>query len=477
MTATPPGAAAADEARRFARERRPATLACLTRLLAFPTVSADPRRAADLSSCAAWLARLLDRIGLADVAVLPGRAAPVVTAAWHGRPGQPTLLVYGHYDVQPPGPASAWTTAPFRATRAGDYLYARGASDDKGQLMAHLAAIEAWLATAARLPVGLRLVLDGEEEIGSPTLTGAIARGRFRLPADAAVISDTWMRAPGHPVLITSLRGAIRARLSVSGPARDLHAGTFGGAVASPAQALARLLTGLQDETGRISVRGFYDGAGVLTRSERAHLARAGPPDAVFLASAGVRCGHGEPGFTAFERTTRRPAIVVTGLRASGGDRTVVPAWAAADLSVRIVSGQDPRAVVSALRRHVAARTPPGVRAELLVTGRTPPYRLGSGAPVVRAVRAACRNVYGREPVLLPSGGSIPFAAVLAASRGTDVALFGFGLRGDRAHAPGERLFLPNLFQGTDACIELYQQAAAALRQGPASRSPVMAVR
>jgi acetylornithine deacetylase/succinyl-diaminopimelate desuccinylase-like protein len=444
---------------RHARDRRGATLDRLARLIGYPTVSADPRRAGDLRACAAFLAGTLRGIGLADVRVCPGRVAPVVTAGWHGRPGRPTVLVYGHYDVQPAGPAGTWATDPFRATRIGARLHGRGASDDKGQLMAHLAAIEAWLATPAGPPVNLRLVLDGEEEIGSPSLAGAAAQGWPPLAADVAVVSDTQMLDPDSPVLITGLRGVIGARLEVCGPARDLHAGAFGGAVASPVDALARLVAGLHSKTGRVAVAGFYDQVRAMSGAERDRLARTGPGDARMLAPARV-AGYGEPGFSAFERVTRRPALIVTDLSTSGAGRTVVPRWAAADLNVRLAAGQDPAAVVAALRRHLRARLPPGVRARLLIGGHSPPYTLDPRAPVVRAVRAACRRAFGREPALLPSGGSIPFVGALAAAQHIDVALLGFGLPGDRIHAPNERLYLPNLFRGTHACVELYGELA-----------------
>lgn len=413
-----------------------------------------------MSACADWLARTLTRIGLRDVEVRPGQAAPVVTAAWKGRPGCPTVLVYGHYDVQPAGPRRAWATDPFRAVQVGDYLYARGASDDKGQLMAHVAAIEAWLATSARMPLNLRLVLDGEEEIGSPTLVTAVAHQWPPLAADVALVSDTWMFSPDVPVLITGLRGVLRARLELYGPARDLHAGTFGGAVANPVEVLTRLLADLHDKTGRVAVRNFYDRVRTVSEAERSHLARAGPSDAMMLAPAGAVAGHGEPGFSAFERVTRRPAIVVTDLRTSGQGRTVVPASAAADINVRLVAEQDPGMIADALRRHFQARMPPGMRGRLHVGDRCPSYSLDRHAPVIGAVREACRTVFGRDPVPLPSGGSIPFVSTLAAARRIDVALFGFGLPDDRIHAPNERLYLPNLFRGTEACIELYRRLA-----------------
>lgn len=442
---------------RSACSRRGSTLRRLMTLLRFPTVSADPRHSGDMSACAAWLARGLSRIGLTDVRLWRGQVAPIVTAAWHGSRAGPTVLVYGHYDVQPVEPLTDWATDPFRPVRDGPHLYARGASDDKGQLMAHLAAIEAWLATSARLPVNLRLIIDGEEEIGSPTLVAAAATGWRPLAADVALVSDTWMLAPDVPVLITGLRGVLGGSLEVSGPLRDLHAGAFGGAVSNPAEVLAALGASLHDKAGRVSVPGFYDQVHPMTEKERWHLARAGPSDSWMLAPAGAAAGHGEPGFSAFERVTRRPAVVLTDLRTSGEGRTVVPAWAAADLNVRLVPGQDPRKISQLLRRHLRARIPPGMRGRLVVRGGCPPYTLDQHAPVVRAVRSACRSVFGREPTMLPSGGSIPFVSTLAAARGIDVALLGFGLPDDAIHAPNERVFLPNLFRGTDACVELYQ--------------------
>lgn len=454
----------------YARSGREPALRRLMTLLRFPTVSADPGHSPDMGACAAWLARALSRIGLTEVRLWRGRVAPVVTAAWHGPRGAPTLLVYGHYDVQPVQPLRAWDTHPFRPVRAGPYLYARGASDDKGQLMAHLAAIEAWLATSARLPLSIRVVLDGEEEIGSPTLVTAASRGWAPLDADAALVSDTWMLAPDVPVLVTGLRGVMRAHLEMSGPVTDLHAGAFGGAVASPAATLAQVVASLHDKQGRVAVPGFYDQVRAMTGRERDHLARAGPSDARMLAPAAV-AGHGEPGFSAFERVTRRPAIVVTDLGTSSRGRTVVPAWAAADLNVRLAVGQQPAEIARLLRRHAGARMPPGIRGRLLIESCCPPYRLNQRSPVARAVRAVCRSVFGRDPVLLPSGGSIPFVSALAAAHRIDVALFGFGLPTDRIHAPNERLYLPNLFRGTEACVELYQQLARELiTSGPLLR-------
>lgn len=322
--------------------------------------------------------------------------------------------------------------------------------------MAHLAAIEAWLGTSGKLPVNLRLALDGEEEIGSPTLLGAVARRWPPLAADVALVSDTWMLAPDVPVLVSGLRGVLGASLEVSGPARDLHAGTFGGTVANPAEVLATLVAGLHDKTGRVSVARFYDQVRSMTDEERRQLARAGPSDSAMLAPAGTVAGHGEPGFPAFERATRRPALVVTDLQTSGAGRTVLPAWAAADLNVRLAAGQEPGKIAGTLRRHLRSRMPPGMRGRLIVRNSCPPYTLNQQAPVRRAVQPACQAVFGRGPVLLPSGGSIPFVSALAQAQRIDVALLGFGLPGDAIHAPNERFHLPSLLRGTEACIELY---------------------
>jgi acetylornithine deacetylase/succinyl-diaminopimelate desuccinylase-like protein len=444
----------------YARARRERNLGRLITLISYPTVSADPRHAKDMSACAAWLARTLRRIGLADVTVHRGRVAPIVTAAWAGRRGRPTVLVYGHYDVQPAGPLKAWASHPFRAARVGPHLYARGASDDKGQIMAHLAAIEAYLKTSGGLPVNLRLVLDGEEEIGSPTLVSAVRRGWAPLHADVALVSDTWMLGPDSPVLVTSLRGAVKARLEITGPVTDLHAGAFGGAVANPATALARLVAGIHEKTGRIAVAGSYDHVRAITERERGYLARVGPSDALMLAPAGVPAGHGEPGFSAFERITRRPAIVLTNLSTSGQGRTVVPARAVADLDVRLVADQEPGVIARIMHQHFRARMPSGVHGRLIIVAYCPPFTLDPCAPVIVAVNSACRRVFGRDPIQLPSGGSIPFVSTLAAVRQMDVALCGFGLPDDRTHAANERLFLPNLFRGTELCIELYRHLA-----------------
>lgn len=464
-------------ARRHAKGNIAHTMALLERLVRFPTVSADARHAGDLRTCATWLARVLRAIGLDEVVVRPGRVAPVVTGHHGARPGAPTLLIYGHYDVQPPGRRAEWATDPFRPTRTGAYLRARGASDDKGQLVVHLAAIDSWLRAAGSLPLAVRVVLDGEEEIGSPTLLGLARTRDPSLRCDVAVVSDTAMRSPRQPVLVSGLRGAVSAAIEVDAAPRDLHAGTFGGAVADPAQCLTALVAALHDEDGRVAVPGFYDGVAPLSGEERRHLAEQGPSDREIVAASGARLA-GEPGWTAFERATRRPAIVVTGLSSSGTGRTVVPARATAWLSVRLVPGQHPATVITRLRRHLARSLRPGVRARLRVRSSCRAYALSPDSPGIGAVDRACRRVYGRTPLVLPSGGTVPFVSSLnAAGTGPDVLLLGFGLPDDRIHAPDERFFLPNLVNGVAACVELYAELARTSFREPVRRRDTAHVR
>ncbi|MCH5674141.1 M20/M25/M40 family metallo-hydrolase [Streptomyces gilvus] len=452
------GSARTAAALRHARARRPRSLALLRDLIRHPTVSADPAHRADLRACAELLAAHLRRIGLDAVTVRAGRVAPYVTGAWLRRPGAPVVLVYGHYDVQPAGPRSAWATHPFRPTVRGGYVHGRGAGDDKGQLVAQLAAIEAWLATGGP-PVNLRIVLDGEEEIGSPALRDHLPGRPAFLRADLAVVSDTRMRDAHTPVLVTGLRGSLAVRLDVTGPATDLHAGAYGGAVAEPAQVLCALVASLHRPDGRVAVAGFYDDVRPPHPDTRARLARDGPTDQRFLAPAGLRYGHGEPGHSAFERATVRPAVVVTALQAAA--RAAVPHRARADLGIRLVPGQRPATVFRALSAHLAQRVPRGVRARLTPLFSCGPYRMDLRDPSVAAASRATTPVFGRPPLLLPSGGSIPFVGDLAATAGTRTLLLGFGLPDDNIHAPDERFALSSLHRGTDTCVRLYGELGA----------------
>jgi acetylornithine deacetylase/succinyl-diaminopimelate desuccinylase-like protein len=440
----------------YARAHRDRTLRRVEELVRIPSISAEPDRAGDVRRCAELLAGLLRHIGLYRVRVVPTGRHPLVYGEWCRLPGRPTVLVYGHYDVQPVDPLGAWRSPPFEPTRRGDDLYGRGASDDKGQLCAHLAAVEGWLCGAGRLPVNLRCLLDGEEEIGSPSLAGFLRRSGRRLGADVAIISDTRMLGPGRPAITVGLRGLLNLELQVRGPRTDLHAGTFGGAVHNPPQALAELLAGLHDGAGRVAVAGFYDQVRHWSRAERQLLAAAAPSDRAVLRQAGVARGWGERGWSLHERTTLRPAITVNGLGGGyqgQGSKSVIPAMASAKLGIRLVPDQDPAEVDRRLRRHLARATPATVQTTVRTGSQVPPVSFDAAHPAMEAASAACWRGFGTRPAFLRSGGTIPAAGVLRTRLGIPVVLLGLALPDDRAHAPNERFHLPNLWRGIDTLI------------------------
>src|SRR5829696_5660748 len=356
-----------------------------------PSVTGDPRSAADVARSADWLAAHLRKIGLENVSVHRTPRHPIVTADWLHAPGRPTLLIYGHYDVQPAGPAAAWSAPPFAAEIRGDRLYGRGATDDKGQIMAHLAAIAARLARGP-LPLNLRCLFEGEEEIGSPNLTPFLLRYRERFAVDAAVVSDTRMLGPDRPAITYGLRGGLAFELTVRGPARDLHSGNYGGAVHNPIQALCELIAALHDRSGRIAIPGLYRSVRSVSEDERAATRAAGPSDERLRRDAGVASGWGERGYTLHERTTIRPALTVNGI--SGGHQgpggmAVIPAVATAKLSFRLVPDQDPGEIERLLRARVAALTPPTIRAEVRIASRVQPALLDRRHPAMRAAARA----------------------------------------------------------------------------------------
>lgn len=441
------------------------TTPALLDFLRFPSVSGDSARAADVARCAAWLAGLLRRVGLPAVRVVRTPGHPVVYAEWLGAPGRPTVLVYGHYDVQPADPAE-WTTPPFEPHVRGGAVYARGASDDKGPILAHVTAV-AGLLRRGRPPVNVKLLFEGEEEVGSPHLPGFLRRHRGRLAADVAVVSDTRMAGPGRPAIVYGQRGSLHLELEVTGPPRDLHSGAFGGAVRNPADVLCRLLAGLHDASGRVAVPDFYRGVRPASRVERAELAAAGPLEAELLRDAGVAAGWGEPGFTAFERTALRPAVVVAHLSAGAGGGSAVPARAAAKVNVRLVPDQDPVATAAEFRRYIAARVPAGVRTAVRVRSATPPVLFDRAHPALRVAAAALRSAFGADPVFLRSGGTIPVARLLRDVLGAPVVLMGFSRPDDRMHGPDERFHLADLAHGAEAAAGFLRRAADLPRARP----------
>jgi acetylornithine deacetylase/succinyl-diaminopimelate desuccinylase-like protein len=450
----------------YARAGRKKFVSELKEFLRFPSVSSQPERAGDLGKCAAWLARHLQGIGLDRVRVIPTRGNPIVYASWVRAPGRPTLIIYGHYDVLPGEPLREWHTPPFTPTLQNHDLHARGAADDKGQLFCHVKALESYLKTGRALPVNVKCIFEGEEEIGSPHLTSFIARNRRVLRADAAVISDTRMLAPDRPAISYAQRGGLRAELEVKGPPHDLHSGSFGGAVHNPLQALCEMIASLHDAHGRVTIPGFYDDVRRWGEEERSFMERAGPSDEQILQDAKLEQGWGESGFSLYERTTIRPALTVNGMAGGHygrGVKSIIPARAIAKLSFRLVPDQDPQQIAHLFRDHIERITPTTVRSSVRTFSPIKPALVDRNHPAVRAAAFAYKKGFGALPVFIRSGGSIPVVSTFQELLGCPAVLMGFGLPDDHIHAPNEKFHLPNFYNAIATSI-WYLAVAAKLR-------------
>jgi acetylornithine deacetylase/succinyl-diaminopimelate desuccinylase-like protein len=423
----------------YAHRNRSRSVAELQDFVGFPSVSAQPKHADDVKACAAWLANHLRQIGLRHVQIVPTQRHPLVYAEWQQTLGNPTVLIYGHYDVQPPDLLQEWHSPPFEPTVLGNDLYGRGASDDKGQLFTHVKAIESYLCTTGRLPVNVRCLFEGEEAIGSPNLTSFLARNQGVLTADVAVVSDTRIPGPDRPAITYALRGALSLELEVCGPKHDLHSGTFGGAVHNPLKALCELTAKLHESDGRVTIPGFYDRVREWSEGERTYMARTGPTDAEILQDAQAERGWGEPGYILYERTTIRPALTVNGILSgyqSPDVKAVIPARAVVKLNFRLVPDQDPRDIDLLFRQHIARITPPTVQSTIRTKSMAKPALVNRHHPGIRAAAVAYHKGFGAWPVFLHSGGTIPVVNTIQEMLGIPIVLMGFALPDDRMHAP-----------------------------------------
>ncbi len=438
----------------YAHENRAAFIRELMDFIRFPSVSAGNYGA--VSKCAEWLARHLNHIGMERVSVIPTKRHPIVYAEKANSPGQATVLFYGHYDVQPAGRHDAWQTPPFEPVVRGDSLYGRGASDDKGQLFTHVKAIESFLRSSGKLPVNVKCIFEGEEEIGSPNLGQFLLNNRALLASDMALISDTSMPTPDKPAITCSLRGALGIDLEVSGPAHDIHSGIFGGAVRNPLHVLCGIIACLHDKTGRVAIPGFYDSVIEWSRQARDYMAKTGPSDETILKNAGARTGWGEEGYTLYERSTLRPSLSVTAIT-SGTDTArganAIPASAHANLDIRLVPNQRSDEIGRIFHNYVHAVTPRSVRTAIRIRTAAKPAVTSVSHPGVQAAGKAYRLGFGKRPVFLLSGGTIPVVSMFKDMLGIETALMGFALPDDGKHGPNEKLYLPNFFKGIDTII------------------------
>jgi len=441
----------------YVRANQSRFLAELLDLLRIPSISTQPEHKPDVERAAAWLRDQLLAAGFPHADILPTAGHPVVYAEWlPAGPHAPTILIYGHYDVQPPDPLDEWRTPPFEPTIVGDDLFARGASDDKGQLYTHLKAIEAFQATAGTPPVNVKCIFEGEEEIGSPNLEPFVRQHAELLAADVAVISDADILSKDLPSIVYALRGMAYVEVEVTGPDHDLHSGIYGGAVLNPNNALCAMIARLHDTPGHVAIPGFYDQVRDLDPDERAELARIPFDRAAWLREAGVETDWGEPDYTIVERATARPTLDVNGMwggYTQPGAKTVLPGRACAKISMRLVPDQEPAEIVQLLRDYLAHIAPPAVTVQVrdLHSGR--PAIVGRDSPAMQAARRAYAAVFGQEPVFVRSGGSIPVVATFQQVLGIETILMGFGLPDDRLHSPNEKFHLPNFYKGIETLI------------------------
>jgi len=446
----------------YANQNRERFLNDLIEVLKIPSISTDAEYNSDVQRAAEWMANHLKRLGMENVEVMPTDGGhPVVYADYIKRPGAPTVLIYGHYDVQPADPLELWQTGPFEPEVRGDLLFGRGSSDMKGQVLATLSSIEAMMKSGARngVPVNLKFLLEGEEEIGSKNLEPFIKKHAEKFKADVSLNPDAGMMGPNQPTITYGLRGLAYLEINVWGPKADLHSGLYGGAVHNPAQALTELIAKMHDEKGQITLPDFYDSVRPLSEQERADFARLPNDDASYLEETGVPALWGEEGYTSAERTGARPTLEVNGLLSGWtgpGSKTVLPAKAMAKISCRLVPDQTPADVESQMVRFMEANAPKTIHWEVKRLTGSPFAIADLNNRGVKAMEKAMETVWGTRPFYRREGGSIGAVAMLQQICGVESVLVGTGLPSDNVHSPNEHLNLPTWYKGIDSFIHFF---------------------
>ncbi|GAF12694.1 acetylornithine deacetylase/succinyl-diaminopimelate desuccinylase [Bacillus sp. JCM 19045] len=451
-----------EQALTYLQQHREEHLQELNDFLKLKSVSSLSEHKQDLRDTAQWLKEAFHRAGLETVEVIETAKHPVVYAEWLGAgPEAKTILVYGHYDVQPVDPLHLWETEPFEPTIRDNKLYARGASDDKGQTFMHVKAVEAMLKTEGKLPFNVKFLVEGEEEIGSPNLDTFVEQEKDRLAADVLIISDTPMLEKGKPAICTGLRGLAAIELKLKGTKGDLHSGLYGGAVQNSLHALVQLLGTMRNDSGKIMVEGFYDGIEELSTEEKESIAALGSGDDSMKAEVGVDELFGEPGYTARERTWIRPTLEVNGLFGGfqgEGVKTVIPAEATAKITCRLVPGQDPIDILEKIEAHVKTNTPPGVTVETERHDTGKPFAAPVTDEAFAAAARAYERVYHTEVAYTRMGGSIPVVETFDTQLHIPIVLMGFGLPSENFHAPNEHFHLENYDKGLETILAFWDE-------------------
>jgi acetylornithine deacetylase/succinyl-diaminopimelate desuccinylase-like protein len=448
---------------RFIDSNRKRFVTDLVDWVRIPAISAAPEHAKDVVANAEWLMQHLGASKPDRVELWPTEGHPAVFAEWMHAPGKPTLLIYGHHDVQPVEPLGEWLSPPFEATERDGRLYGRGTVDDKGQVLIHAAAIEAFVKANGKLPINVKLIVEGEEEIGSKNLDALMRAKANELMADYVCVSDTAMFGRGIPSLCVGLRGLAYLQVDVEGPSQDLHSGSFGGGVANPVNVLAKLIGALHDERGRVTVPGFYDKVVELTKEERAEIASLPFDEKAWLASTGAPAVSGEQGYSTLERLWTRPTLDANGIGGGyqgEGAKTIIPARASAKISCRLVPHQEPEEISRLVAEHLQRLAPPGVRVTVKMLHGGRPYLAPTSHPVFELAKRAFSKAFGKPTVFIREGGSIPFVRTIADVTGKPCLLMGFGQPDENAHAPNEWLDLENFHLGIKSAAFLYEELA-----------------
>ncbi|HEV2135305.1 MAG TPA: dipeptidase [Terracidiphilus sp.] len=453
----------ASSAVEYARQNYPRFVEELKSLLRIPSVSTLPEHKDDCRKAAEWMVASLQRMGMEHVRLIETEGHPLVYADWLHAAKKPTALVYGHYDVQPPDPLDEWVSPPFEPEERNGNIYARGAVDDKGQVCAQLSALESLLKTTGGLPVNVRVLLEGEEEVGGEGIAAYVASKPADLKADFALVSDTELFAPGLPTLCVGLRGMIYTEIDVRGAKTDLHSGMYGGAAPNPFVALAQIIAKLKDENGRILIRHFYDDVVSPSEEELATWHRLPFDEEEYRKTeVGSRELVGEAGYSVIERTWARPTLDVHGMPGGfigAGAKTVIPARAQAKVSMRLVPDMTPAKTFARFKSYVEELTPPGVEVEVRLIHSGEACVVPVDNPYIQAATRALGEVWGKETVFIRSGGSIPIVGDFARHLGLPSVMMGFGLPDDQIHAPNEKFLLSNFKLGIESLIRFLEEA------------------